>query len=566
MFHRKIVKFQELKVESKNREIDKATNQLLQPPVLKFGILASDISNIEARGQSLEQVIDRLEKTLQGPGYSTITSAVTSNDIAIWSPSTLGTLASQYDKLESHQIPLKFTSASGAASRMFKAIKEFVEQPAGGAGIIPFIKGLEEGKFAFKEDLAKIIAKKQIDEDGKYITDGSKAESLDSLLAKGKWVTIAKIMVETIAKRPKALIPFHFTADKRPVLPIEEHMQEALNYAGGKLHLTVAPPIPGQRVQDTEEHAFRLAVANIKEHRPDLRGVDVSYSVQSLSSDSPGLDLKTGKVILDASGKIAFFPAGHGALIQNLLSYAKSENERPVVLRNIDNIPNPKSARDTVTFYHKAMAVKLRDLKANIATFLNRISDKDLTLAEFKNLVDTLLKEQGLTLPVNWEEYDKTTDLESLRAMFQKALNNPLRILGVVKNEGAPGGGPFIIKKGGFVEVSILEKDEIADKDMHFMEDGDYFNPVDILVDFSAISELGNENYLQTYVDSSRFFVVKKTYTGNVERTSIELPGLWNGAMSGNGHKNFITYTLELPLETFAPVKQVVDLLGDNHQ
>jgi uncharacterized protein (DUF433 family) len=343
-----------------------------------------------------------------------------------------------------------------------------------------------------------------------------------------------------LRRKPKAVIPFHLR-DGRPVTPLEEHMGEARRYAGSRLHATISP-----------EHRplYDAALDEIRAHDPALAEVEVSFSVQHASTDSVAIDAETGDLVRDEEGRLAFFPAGHGALLKNIDAL-----DRPVVLRNVDNVPRPAAAQDAIERYHRAMFGLLAGLRGAVARLIEAIDEGGTDDAIEADL--NALRARRLNLHLDPARLAAAAPAER-RALLRAALDRPIKLVGVVANQGEPGGGPFVIDYQGIELLSIVEKDEIADAQRPLMSDGQFFNPVDLLID--PTDHRGRPFDLFRFVNQERHFLVRKPYRGR-EVIRLEHPGLWNGAMEG-----WSSVFVALPLETFAPVKEVIDLLRPAHQ
>ncbi len=445
----------------------------------------------------------------------------------------------------------KFTPSSGAASRMFQVLTETLKSIRENASIPAkheknigiFISGLTvsaEHKFAFLSELRSILAEKAgvnlADLIEKInIGDSSKIESLKTVL---EYVLEDKGL--NYSNKPKALISFHTNSSGRAITALEEQMVEAFTYGQSKLHLTVS-----------EEHMlwYEQAVKEIKQNNTALESVEVSYSFQAKGTDSPGLG-KDGKVFRGKDGKIKFFPAGHGSLVNNL------KNTPICIIRNIDNVPNPQTSKEETYRAHVRMLGALVFFKEKLNTILEELIDGTKNGDDVEKELLQLISKYKLNLFMDLELFSKANDNQKI-GMLIKMLNRPFRILGVVKNEGEPGGGPCKVVVSDIETDSIVEMDEARTPEQkEMMKKGELFNPVDMVLNSLDIQGKPFED-LMPFVDNSRWFVVKKTdkETGeDVWRT--ERPGLWNGGM---GEVN--TAPVELPIVTFGPVKEVNNLI-----
>ncbi|MBP5289912.1 MAG: DUF4301 family protein [Paludibacteraceae bacterium] len=411
--------------------------------------------------------------------------------------------------LEGDHTILKFVPASGAASRMFKDLFEYLETGKETPFVEKFLGNLEY--FAFYPEL---IHRAGVDAEG--------LEVVDTLLNKMHY-----------GQLPKGLLLFHSYPDGART-PALEHMVEGALYAKNaknevNLHFTVS-----------HEH-LALFEEHIKGHvrtYEDKFGVKytISFSEQKPSTDTLAAD-KKGQPFRTKEGKLLFRPGGHGALIENL-----GEQEADIVfIKNIDNVV-PDRLKEPTVRYKRLLAGILVNKQAKAFRYLR---DLDRGMANLKEIKAFLNDE----LSVQLAKYDS----ENMRAV----LNRPMRVCGMVKNEGEPGGGPFLVKDAdGRVQNQILESSQIEDKKL--MAKATHFNPVDLVCGIRDYQ--GNRFDLPKFVDPKTGFISQKSKDGK-ELQALELPGLWNGAMA-----NWNTIFVEVPIETFNPVKTVNDLLREQHQ
>ncbi|MEM9987451.1 MAG: DUF4301 family protein, partial [Bacteroidota bacterium] len=346
----------------------------------------------------------------------------------------------------------------------------------------------------------------------------------------------------------KGLLQFH-QYDNHTRTPAEEHLVEAANYAtigGGTayLHFTVSPE---------HRERFQALIDEKKDHYERLFGVtlDVSFSEQKPSTDTIAVDMENQPFRMDDGG-ILFRPGGHGALIENL----NDIDADLVFIKNIDNVVPDRIKGETYR-YKQAIAGKLLEYQQQIFAYLSALDEGgDENLIEE---VEKFLKEVLCVLPA--EDYltqNLSEKIESLKAL----LDRPIRVCGMVKNEGEPGGGPFWVKNGkGVISLQIAESAQIDTDDPEqkgIMANATHFNPVDLVC--SLRNRQGEKYDLLNFRDPSTGFIAYKSKNGR-ELKAQELPGLWNGAMA-----NWNTIFVEVPIVTFNPVKIVNDLLRPNHQ
>ena len=332
-------------------------------------------------------------------------------------------------------------------------------------------------------------------------------------------------------KEPKGLLPFHSYRDGSRTA-LEEHMVEGVSYAQRKgttkIHFTVSPEHIGQ-FETLAKQASEVISSNF----------ETSYGIQNPNTDTIAVDLDNNPVY-DENNDFLFRPAGHGALLENL-------NDRVsdlIFIKNIDNVVPDKLKKETVRF-KKILAGVLLNYQKQVFDLLKRNAKGEDISDEARKLL--------LDLGVNGSFSE--TDLV-------KKLNRPIRVCGMVKNIGEPGGGPFWVKgKDGTESLQIVESAQI-DKDDPEQEAifnrSTHFNPVDLVCGLKDFQ--GNKFNLFDFTDPNTGFITEKSYKGNSIK-AMELPGLWNGAMA-----EWITIFVEVPLITFNPVKTVIDLLKPEHQ
>lgn len=435
---------------------------------------------------------------------------------------------------------LKFVPASGAASRMFKNLFEFLD----GASDTPdndFISNFFEDihKFAFYDELNQSCVNNEGKDIDTLIFEGSYKPVIDNLL-NDKGLNYGKL--------PKGLLKFH-SYQEGPRTPLEEHLVEGALYAGGKdgnvhVHFTVSPehrPLFEQLVAD-KTPAYE-AKYNVK--------YSVSFSEQKSSTDTVAATLDNEPFRND-DGTILFRPGGHGALIENL----NDLDSDIIFIKNIDNVVPDRLKDDTVT-YKRLIAGVLVTLQKQAFQYLQLLDSGIYSHAQLEEIIHFLRGSFSCRNP-------KLKDLEDtdLAVYLRNKLNRPIRVCGMVKNVGEPGGGPFLAyNPDGTISLQILESSQIDTGNAEYMamfQGGTHFNPVDLVC---AIKDYrGNKFDLTKYVDPQTGFISSKSKSGK-ELKALELPGLWNGAMS-----DWNTVFVDVSLSTFNPVKTVNDLLRQQHQ
>ena len=501
----------------------------------------NDLQQIAARGITQEQVDHQLEQFKTGFPFLRLEAAASIGQgvqaptdeerqqfIECWN---------RY-KNEGHEI-VKFVPASGAASRMFKDVFAFVDAPYD-APQTAFEKEFFDGikKFAFREALCD----KCKENEGKNIR---------TLLEEGNYKAVARQMLSAeglnYGQLPKGLLLFHNYEDG-PRTPMEEHLVEAALYAvsdgQANVHFTVSHDhleLFKQKVDEKlDKYAKRFGIQ-----------FNVSFSEQKPSTDTIAAN-PDGTPFRQDDGSLLFRPGGHGALIQNLNDIKADV----VFIKNIDNVVPDRLKAATVE-YKQLLAGILVSLQARAFEYLRLLDSGKYTHEQLEEIIRFVQRD----LCCRKADIKLLEDAE-LVIYLRRKLNRPMRVCGVVKNVGEPGGGPFLTyNSDGTVSLQILESSQIDKKNAEYMKmftEGTHFNPVDLVC---AIRDYkGNAFNLPDFVDPQTGFISQKSKNGR-ELLALELPGLWNGAMS-----DWSTVFVEVPLETFNPVKTVNDLLREQHQ
>ena len=434
---------------------------------------------------------------------------------------------------------VKFVPASGAASRMFKNMFEFL----GAEYDVPttdFEKKFFDNvhKFAFFGDLNAACEK-------------NNGKGIDALVAEGNYKAVVANLLEAAGLNygalPKGLLKFHSYEDGVRT-PLEEHLVEGALYAAGKtgkvnVHFTVS----------TEHRELFKALVEEKVAAYAAKyGVEylVSFSEQKPSTDTVAADMEN-KPFRD-NGKLLFRPGGHGALIENL----NDLDADVIFIKNIDNVV-PDRLKDETVAYKKLIAGVLVTLQKKAFEYLELLDGGKYTHEQLEEIIKFVQND----LCCRKADIKDLEDAD-LVIYLRKKLNRPMRICGMVKNVGEPGGGPFLAyNPDGTVSLQVLESSQIDMNDPEkkaMFENGTHFNPVDLVC---AVRDYkGNKFNLVNYVDKATGFISYKSKSGK-ELKALELPGLWNGAMS-----DWSTIFVEVPLGTFNPVKTVNDLLREQHQ
>ena len=453
-----------------------------------------------------------------------------------------------FDDKKSNLKLKKFVPASGAASRMFKFLNEFLNEfKVGDESINAYINRKKD------KNLPLFLVAKEKLPFYNEVLDLIKSISprYDALDKDSKDYEFIKTMLSSkyfdFSNKPKGILPFH-QYKNHTATAIEEHLNECALYAtsNGKsnLHFTVS-----------EEHRkdFEAIINNVKVNVENEFKIiiNVNYSYQNKSTDVIAVD-SDGNPFRDENNNIIFRPGGHGALIENL----NNLNADIIFIKNIDNVIQNQS--EIIALYKKALAGILIQHQEAIFKFLKMLNDSSISNEELMEIVNYIKSKLNIAIKDDFVKYTKESKIDHL----QTILNRPIRVCGMVKNEGEPGGGPFwVTDKKGKTFLQIIESSQIDtkdDKQVKIFGSATHFNPVDIVCGTKDYK--GQKFDLTQYVDANSGFVVEKNHKGKSYR-AFELPGLWNGAMA-----KWLTIFVEVPLITFNPVKTVNDLLKPAHQ
>lgn len=432
----------------------------------------------------------------------------------------------------------KFVPASGAASRMFKDMFEFLNADYD-VPTTDFEKNFFDHirLFAFYDDLNAACLKNE-------------GQNIESLLSDGKYKAVVANMLQekglNYGQLPKGLLKFHKYPEGART-PLEEHLVEAALYATSEgkaeVHFTVSSEHRALfEALVAEKLPAYEAKFNVKYH--------VTFSEQKPSTDTLAATMNNEPFRID--GKLLFRPGGHGALIENL----NDLHSDVVFIKNIDNVVPDRLKAITVQ-YKQVIAGVLVSLQEKAFKYLRLLDSGIYCHSDIEEIIRFV--QQNLFCR---NETIKDFEDAELVIYLRKKLNRPMRVCGVVRNVGEPGGGPFLAyNSDGSVSLQILESSQIDKNNPEYVEmfnKGTHFNPVDLVC---AVKNYKGEKFnLVDYVDPSTGFISYKSKNGK-ELKALELPGLWNGAMS-----DWNTVFVEVPLATFNPVKTVNDLLREQHQ
>lgn len=516
-----------------------------------MNITDKDINLIQSKGLTVEKVLSQIETFKKEIPFVSLRSAASlDNGILKFAEHYQTELTKLYESRSSELQTIKFVPASGAATRMFKDLFRFLDHyeyekeslnsytnHEKANAIRLFLIGLE--KFPFYTTVMKKVKKAYPNFES--LSEGRQLYIFVEMMLKEKGLNYGAF--------PKGLLPFHHYS-KSIATAFEEHLFEAAGYNTNSkgeslLHFTIS-----------KDHldAFKGEFERIEkkvEEQTNTR-FDITYSFQKSETDTIAVTTKN-EPFRKEGGAILFRPGGHGALIKNL----NDLDADIIYIKNIDNVVVRKY-QDEVSGYKKILAGKLIEIQDEVFRILNSIDATMPTEAELKDIKKFMVQQLNVRMPLDFDKFAEKYKVQFLK----ESLNRPIRVCGMVINEGEPGGGPFWIKKdNGRLVLQIIETAQINKKDKNQLEilnSATHFNPVDLVCGVRDYK--GNKFDLLKYVDPEAGFITQKTLNGKTLK-ALELPGLWNGAMA-----NWISVFVEVPLTTFNPVKTVNDLLKSAHQ
>ena len=507
-------------------------------------ITKQDLSQLKHKGIEEKQALDQLKQHKTGFPYADIQRPATPGDgIIVIEPTEI----SKYDNIYSTAITdgldvCKFVPASGAASRMFKDLYSFLETPdkqlieiVNKPPFSEFFKRLKD--FAFYNDLKKLLP------------DNLDMNSTDSYKQIVKMILAEEGL--NYGNKPKGVLKFHRYKNSENT-PMEEHLLEAALYGKNYINKSYVH----FSVSKEHEKLFNEVLSSSKDRMEKIydTNYEVSFSNQKPSTDTIAATPDNKPFRLD-NGEILFRPGGHGALIQNL----NDLNHDIIFVKNIDNVVPEHLVADTV-LYKKLLTGILIEYRDQIFRILNKLDSFSTLESGISNgleFIGDVLKRDVTHLNIL-----KDSNRQERANRIREILNRPIRVAGMVKNEGEPGGGPFWVKSAtGTISLQIVESSQIdmnnSDK-KSIVDQSTHFNPVDLIC--STKDYKGNKFNLLDFVDPVTGFISEKSMNGKTLK-ALELPGLWNGAMA-----HWLTFFVEVPVSTFNPVKTIFDLLRPQHQ
>jgi hypothetical protein len=510
----------------------------------------NDIKQIEEKGLTVEKVQAQIQLFKTGLPFINLKEAATKEyGILQINEQEQENYIAFFEKKRQALSLIKFVPASGAATRMFKFLFSFLDTYKPNNSSINsyinknkdrnmplFLVGLEKLPFY---DYVLEKTKSLVANYGTLSNDKKIVELIKTILLKDRF---------NYSFQPKGLLPFH-QYKEHIATAFEEHLFEAALYASSNneanLHFTIS---------ENHKHIFDKEFKRIEEiiERKTNTKFNIMFSYQKQSTDTIAVTTKN-EPFENADGSLLFRPSGHGALLENL----NDLDADIIFIKNIDNVVVFKYEEE-VAQYKKMLAGILLNVQEHAFKALEKLESDTLTEDELFEIAQFLSDKLNVVISSEFERYSAKYQKEYI---IEK-LNRPIRVCGMVKNEGEPGGGPFWVKdESGQVSLQIVESAQIDKKNKYqktILKNATHFNPVDLVC---GIKNYKGETFdLKNYVDSKTAFISMKTKTGK-DLKALELPGLWNGAMA-----NWNTIFVEVPLITFSPVKTVNDLLKAAHQ
>ncbi|HEX8270977.1 MAG TPA: DUF4301 family protein [Flavobacterium sp.] len=515
----------------------------------EMGFTSTDFVQLNEHGVPLPVVADQMRILKFGIKKTILERPALEGDgIRKLSNADFKNYADFFDEQKANFKLTKFVPASGAASRMFKFLTEFLNEYDSANESInayinrkkaneltTFLAGME--KFPFFDAVHKKL-KAEFADFNAMPASQKNFHFIELLLSPGHF---------DFSNKPKGILPFH-KYPGRIATPIEEHLKETLAYAGSNddynLHFTVT---------EVHQKHFEEIVSTVGAALEEQSGlkINTTYSYQQKATDTVAVDLNNDP-FRNKEGKLVLRPGGHGALLQNL----NNLDTDIIFIKNIDNVIHDHT--DVIAYNKKALGGILIELQQQVFQYLQHINNNAVAENQIEEIITCLQQKLNIIITADFPKYTFENKLQHLKEL----LNRPLRICGMVKNEGETGGGPFWVQdRKGQVSLQIVETSQIDvhDPQQHrIFSSSTHFNPVDIVC---AVKDYKGEQFdFKQFIDPESGFIVQKNKHGR-ELKAYELPGLWNGAMA-----KWITVFVEVPLITFNPVKTVNDLLKPAHQ
>ena len=508
---------------------------------------AEDRHQIADQGLTVEAVLKQLRLLRRQPPPLQLLRPCTPGDgIRRIEAREAGNLIAVYERAAQKRRCAKFVPASGAASRMFKTLLQYLEGAAGETGD-PAPQDLEDsfpglpatvrglGKFAFYPELERALAAQGL--------------SLPNLLAQGRFRPAIRCLLSAqgldYARLPKALLAFHAYPEGGRTA-FEEHLVEGAGYLPDaqrhcRLHFTVSAGHRG---------AFETCLRQIRPRLEEAYGLalEVAFSVQALSTDTLAADLQD-RPFRTAGGRLLFRPGGHGALLGNLQDLQADI----VFIKNIDNV-SPDRLKPLTVRWKKTLGGLLISLQERLFACQAELERSRPDRARLEAAAEWAAAELGIRVPAA----ARRGSVAEFQQLLRQRLLRPLRVCGMVPRKGEPGGGPFWVRDPAaepavqIVESAQIDRDSAEQRAV--WEAATHFNPVDLVCGLRDWR--GRPFELQHHVDPDTYLLTRKSSEGR-ELKALEHPGLWNGSMA-----RWLTVLVEVPAGTFNPVKTVNDLLA----
>ncbi|MEI6820938.1 MAG: DUF4301 family protein [Bacteroidota bacterium] len=510
-----------------------------------------DLKQFDYLGITKENIQLQIDNFITGfPFVRLEKPALVNEGIKLFDKNNVNELETIYAEASKNREVVKFVPASGAASRMFKNLFTFKDTYTGSEkdyqtflndksfnSVYKFILDLK--KFAFYQDLKEIMRRNKID--------------IDKCVDEKDYATIVSYLLDekglNYGNLPKGLLKFHNYLDYSRT-SVEEHLVEGANYAKDingnvKIHFTISPE---------HKEKFIECIQAVKEKYEQMFTVkyDITFSIQKPSTDTIAVETDNS-IFREKDGKILFRPGGHGALIENL-NDLKGDI---IFIKNIDNVV-PDDLKRITHLYKKVIGGYLIELQQKTFDYLKLLEKENISESQINEIIEFACND----LFIDLKEAIAPLAYHDKINLLKTKLNRPMRVCGMVRNEGEPGGGPFWVRnQKEEVSLQIIESSQINinNKDQNkIFNASTHFNPVDLVC--GVRNYKGEPFNLKQYIDPSTGFISSKSKDGRTLKAQ-ELPGLWNGAMA-----DWISVFVEVPITTFNPVKTVNDLLRGEHQ
>lgn len=497
--------------------------------------------SLSLRGIRILNIEEQIERFKKGyPFRRLLRPATVSDGIRELGEDECSTLRLEYENSLSETSVCKFVPASGAASRMFRELN--------------MLRDVFSGKDKALDSEGKKILEKFISNIKRFpfagLLEQSLGEGLKEIISSGNFRCILDTVLGEdglgYANIPKGLVPFH-SYGGQPRTAFCEHFKEGLGYISSRgavsMHFTIAPDFAEQFAREERRVAPLFSSERVS--------FDVTYSVQDPGTDTIAVAMDNTPVI-KADGSMLRRPAGHGALLKNLNALFHD----CVFIKNIDNVAKEELLPDTVN-WKKILGGFLLSVQRRVFHYIEALFSSGISEPLELEIISFCREELFIDLSSELAGLSETERKKHL----SRVLNRPIRVCGVVKNEGEPGGGPFWVEAEDRESLQIVESVEVdqdCSSQRRIWESSTHFNPVDIVC---GVRDFRGEKFnLADFVDHEAGIITEKTF-GSAKIKALELPGLWNGSMSG-----WITIFVEVPSTTFNPVKTVWDLLKEPHQ